>query len=59
LEIKKLNLYIGNNKLIIRSVHCGAEHTFILTGNCFIYLDRYEVYSMGLNIKGQLGHGNF
>lgn len=23
------------------------------------YLEKSEVYSMGLNIKGQLGHGNF
>lgn len=23
------------------------------------YADKHEVYSMGLNIKGQLGHGNF
>lgn len=31
---------------------CGAEHTFMLTS-------KGEVYSWGLNLKGQLGIGTF
>ena len=58
-ELKKLNFVISNTKLMIQNVFCGAEHTFFLTGNPLISIDKHEVYSMGLNIKGQLGHGNF
>lgn len=33
----------------VAQVACGAEHTFLLTA-------KGEVYSCGLNIKGQLGN---
>lgn len=44
---------------IIIKVLCGAEHTFFINGIHSIYEDKHEVYSMGLNIKGQLGQGDF
>ena len=33
-------------------ISCGAEHSFVIT-------NKGEVYSWGLNIKGQLGQGNY
>ena len=38
--------------LRIAQIACGSEHTFILT-------QKGEVYSWGLNIKGQLGLGMY
>lgn len=35
-ELKKLNFFMGSgnnsNKLVVQSVYCGAEHTFMITG---------------------------
>lgn len=32
-EMQKINIFVGNNiKPNIQSFHCGAEHTFFITG---------------------------
>lgn len=40
-------------------MHCGAEHSFFINGKKRSKADKNEVYSTGLNIKGQLGQYNF
>ena len=48
-QSKPVPVFAGHS---IRSIYCGPEHTFFIT-------DSHEVYSCGLNIKGQLGHSLF
>lgn len=42
---------IDNYKAKIVQISCGSDHSFALT-------NAGEVYSWGLNFKGQLGHGD-
>ena len=41
----------ADDRLRVRSVHCGAYHTFLLTHTA-------NVYACGLNNMGQLGLGS-